>query len=230
MPSRNSLKQFDAQTMYHVYNRGNGKHDIFHDERDYAVFLSCLKYALLSDAQTKKLKFLEKSYFSEAQRFNVRRLGLAGKLHLIAFCLMPNHFHLLLFQEDDCAITKLMRSVSTGYAMYYNKKYERTGRLFEGVYKASHIKEDSYWQHISRYIHLNPLDIGKDFRTYPHSSYKYYMQHSRTDWIKPDMGMPYTDPKKYDNFLETWLPYRHDLKEIKQILANGGLISATKPH
>lgn len=222
MPSRNSIKQFDSDAMYHVYNRGNGKRDIFHDEQDYTVFLSFLKYALLSNGENHTKDYLDRSVLrlNKAQRFNVRRTGLAGKLDLVAFCLMPNHFHLLLFQEEATAITKLLQSVCTGYAMYYNKRYGRSGRLFEGVYKASLIKEGSYWLHISRYIHLNPLDIGVDFRSYAFSSYKYYVGQAQADWIKPDLGMLNRDAKKYDSFLLDWLPHRHSLKEIKALLAS----------
>ena len=137
MPSKNSVKSFEPEAMYHVYNRGVDKRIIFVDERDYAVFLSFLKYALLSDDEIKQANYVDKNSISDSARFNLRREGLAKRLQLVSFCLMPNHFHLLLYQYDQEAITKLMRSIGTGYSMYFNKRHGRTGTLFQGVYKAS---------------------------------------------------------------------------------------------
>ena len=151
MPAKNSVKQFEPERMYHVYNRGVDKRTIFEDERDYAVFMSLLKSALLR-SQDDDEDPIDLSLLSEAQRFNMRRLNLAQELDLTAFCLMPNHFHLLLFQKSADGITRLMRSIGTAYSMYFNKRYERSGTLFQGRYKAKAIDSDAYWQHISRYI------------------------------------------------------------------------------
>jgi len=163
MPSKNVTKQFDVDSMYHVYNRGNNSRQIFFDERDYAVFLSFLKYALLSDENIKADAQVDKQLLTENAQYNLRRLGLSGKLELVSYCLLPNHFHLQLYQYDADAVTKIMRSIATGYVMYFNKRYRTSGSLFQGVYKASKITEESYNQHISRYIHLNALDVGEDF-------------------------------------------------------------------
>lgn len=220
MPARNIVKKFEADSMYHVYNRGNDKRVIFHDERDYSVFLSYLKYGLLSDEDVKASDVVDENLLSNANEFNLRRLGLKGKLELVAFCLMPNHFHLLFFQNDQDAITKMMRSVSTGYSMYYNKRYNRSGSLFQGVYKASKISNEGYWLHISRYIHLNPVDLGEDYKTYPQSSYRNFIGGADADWVLSERGMNGMDSKVYARFVEEWLPYRKDLKDMSQLLAN----------
>jgi len=220
MPSRNIVKQFDADAVYHVYNRGVNKADIFLDKQDYAVFLSFLKYALLSDESKKEIEAVEPDFLSEAQRFNLRREGLADRLDLLSYCLMPNHFHLLIYQYDPEAITKLMRSIATGYVIYFNKRYQRIGSLFQGVYKASRVNSDSYWQHISRYIHLNPLDIGRNFRTYGYSSYSVYMGKKNQKWVKTARILDGTTPVAYRKFIEDWVPHRHDLEQIEDSLAN----------
>lgn len=226
MPSRNIVKQFAADSMYHVYNRGVNKSLIFTDQRDYAVFLSFLKYALLSDEEHKQNELVETSLLTDAQRFNLRREGLAGKIDLVSYCLLPNHFHLLLYQYDPDAITKLMRSVATGYSMYFNKRHKRIGSLFQGVYKASRINSDAYWLHVTRYIHLNPLDIVEDFETYDYSSFRVYMGKIKQDWVKPDMIMDaFGSPAKYKKFVSEYIAHRNDLKDIKDILANSREIS-----
>jgi putative transposase len=221
MPSLNVVKEFGENEMYHVYNRGVEKRIIFTDKRDYAVFLSFLKYALLADEENKQEDIVDVQQISDAQRFNLRRLGLSGKLDLVSYCLMPNHFHLLFFQHDPDAITKLMRSVATGYSIYFNKRHNRTGSLFQGVYKASRINSDAYWAHITRYIHLNPLDIGKDYQTYDYSSFPVYMGVRQQEWVKPDIVLGgFRSPKAYKKFVESYIPYRKELKEIKGMLAN----------
>ncbi len=215
------MKEFDVDAMYHVYNRGVDKRNIFLDERDYAVFLSFLKYALLSDPDNLRKDEVDVALLTDSQRYNLRRLGLSGQLELVSFCLMPNHFHLLLYQYEQDAITKLMRSVSTGYAMYFNKRYKRVGSLFQGVYKASRIHTDAYWQHISRYIHLNPLDLGTDYRDYPYSSYKYFAGIAQAEWVTSDSVMEsFKSPEDYEAFINDYIPYRKELLEIKDMLAN----------
>lgn len=220
MPSKNTVKNFDTDAMYHVYNRGVERRSIFLDERDYAVFLSFLKYALLSNAERSANDAVDPSLISDAVQFNLRRLGLEGRLDLVSYCLMPNHFHLLFYQHDKDAITALMRSVATGYVMYFNRRYEREGRLFQGTYKAVHVDTEAYWTHISRYVHLNPIDIGRDFKTYEYSSYKYYEDKADADWVKPLMGMSGMDSERYRKFCEEWIPYRQQLAEIKKFVAD----------
>ena len=163
---------------------------------------------------------IDKKLLSEAQRFNLRREGLANKVELVSYCLMPNHFHLLLYQYDKEGITKLMRSIATGYAMYFNKRHKRIGSLFQGTYKASRVQSDSYWMHISRYIHLNPADLG-DFRDYPYSSYKIFMGKTHTEWVHPEKVLDsFKNRKEYEKFVESYLEQRNDLKEISRLLAN----------
>jgi putative transposase len=220
MPAKNTIRNFDADAMYHVYNRGNNKRQIFFDKRDYEVFLSFLKYALLSEEAEKADDVVNRRFISDAKQFNLRRLKLSGKLELVAFCLMPNHFHLLLYQYDKTAITKLMQSVSTGYVMYFNHRYGTTGGLFQSRYRSVQVGYESYWQHISRYIHLNPLDLGVDFNAYDYSSYKYYSGNSESDWLRPNKGLCGMDAKSYEKFLENWLPHREKIKEIAKFLAD----------
>lgn len=207
--------------MYHVYNGGVDKRIIFVDERDYAVFLSFLKYALLSSPDDKKVDTVDASLLTDTERFNLRREGLTEKVELVSFCLMPNHFHLLLYQYTKDGITKLMRSIGTGYSMYFNKRHKRVGSLFQGVYKASRISTDAYWWHVSRYIHLNPLDINRDYKNYPYSSYRFYSGSAQADWVKPEKILSgFKDPRAYEKFVDEYIPHREEIAYLKDLLAN----------
>jgi putative transposase len=221
MPSRNAIKEFEPDSMYHVYNRGVDKRIIFTDERDYSVFLSFLKFALLSDEQLTEQNVIDDGLLTEANRFNLRREGLYGAVELVSYCLMPNHFHLLLYQHEIDGITRLMRSVATGYVMYFNKRHKRVGGLFQDVYKASRIHTQGYWDHISRYIHLNPIDLGEDYESYTYSSYRNYVGNAEADWLKPELVMDgFSSVEEYEKFVKDYIPYRKELKDIASMLAN----------
>lgn len=187
MPARNRVKIYVSNAYYHVYNRGVDKRLIFQDDEDYRVFLSFLKFylseqpsvishpvALVTGSDPVRIRPL-KSFFNE--------------IRLIAFCLMPNHFHLLFWQEKNDSMCKFMQALCTSYSMYFNHKYKRLGHLFQGTYKGVYIENDTYLLHLSRYIHLNPSELtGSDpvnLSGYRYSSYPYFLKLKRANWINP---------------------------------------------
>jgi len=202
MPSRNVLKLDIADSYYHVYARGASRSNIFIDSQDYANFLSLFK-RYLSPAQ-------------QHDRVGVPYPHLFGKIELLCYCLMPNHFHLLLYQAEEQSMQKLMRGVMTSYSRYFNKKYERSGPLFETRYKASHIYNQSYLEHITRYIHLNP----KDWKDYKYSSLGFYLNRQSAAWLQPDkiLGM-FKDAEEYFVFVSDYEAHKRMLEEIKHDLA-----------
>ncbi len=156
---------------YHVYNRGVEKRQIFLDEKDYKAFSGILK-AYLSPPE-------DKSILQGRALQRVRGHKLYDEVKLLAYCLMPNHFHLLIQQKLASSITNLMRRALTAYSMYFNEKYERVGSLFQGRFKAKEVDKDEYLLHLSRYIHRNPSGslvkkIG-DLESYVWSSYPIYL-------------------------------------------------------
>jgi putative transposase len=174
MPHRNTIRHFTENGIYHVYNRGVEKRDIFLDDQDYSIFLHLLKY-YLSPLDPEDIHPL-----LQFQKFSIRKAyplkNLENEIDLIAYCLMPNHFHLILRQVTKDGITKLMRKISTTYVMYFNKRNNRVGYLFQGKYKAAIVEGDFYLLQLSRYVHLNPIDLqGSDPFNYPYSSYKYFL-------------------------------------------------------
>lgn len=199
MPSRNIIRRYDANSYYHVYNRGVEKRKIFLDNEDYSVFLNLFK-RYLSDKPEVDNKGREYNW-------------LAGDVELIAYCLMPNHFHLLLFQIELGSITKLLRSVCSAYTTYFNKKYERVGPLFQGKFKASYIFIDSYLVYITRYIHRNP----KEYLSWEWSSLKYWLNNSHSSWVNPQRLNDMT-PEKYLEYINDEDDYNESLEEISYII------------
>lgn len=193
MPSRNVLKDYVPHSYYHVYNRGVEKRVIFKDDQDYEVFLSLLK------------RYLSPS--SEKDSYGRDGVTFYGEVELLAFCLMPNHFHLLLYvNENPRKMSELLRRVSTSYTMYFNKKYDRVGHLFQGRFKASRIFNDEYLLHISRYIHRNP----SDYYNWQYSSYPYYIKGWSADWVRPDRIYELYEWGTYEQFVNDWNDEAHE--------------------
>jgi len=136
-------------------------------------------------------------------------------VEVVAYCLMGNHFHLLLYQDaDPLEISRLMQSVSTSYAMYFNKRHKRQGHLFQSIFRASWISSDSYLLHISRYIHLNP----QTWRTFYWSSLGHFLGTTQSDWVHPERVLTMTTDQ-YRQFMEDYEDRATVLKAIKDELA-----------
>jgi putative transposase len=203
MPSRNVVKQYGEEQFYHVYNRGVNKQLIFNDKEDYVVFMALLKRYLSAEDSLDNRGNVYDNY--------------SDKIELNAFCLMPNHFHLLLFlNKETGSITELLRKVSGSYTKYYNKRHNRVGHLFQGIFKASRITNDPYLQHISRYIHLNP----RNYKEWEYSSLPYYLNSKKANWVKPDRIMSETTPAQYETFMDDFSGYKKSLDDINYQLAD----------
>jgi putative transposase len=189
MPAKNAIKDYKADTSYHLYNRGVEKRVIFLDKQDYNVFLSYLRFYL-----SPRLKGLTPKVPPSHQLKNYH-----DQISLLAFCLMPNHYHLLVHQRKANAISCFMRSLCTKYSMYFNKKYERVGGLFQGRYKAVEATSDEQLLYLSKYIHLNPTSLTgtdpagltgsvpvKSIFEYRYSSLKYYLTYLKKPWFDPN--------------------------------------------
>ena len=140
---------FAPNEYYHVYNRGNSKQVIFKEKIDYTRFIKLL--FLSNGSNSFKIQFLGKDPYDFERGEQLVDIG--------AYCLMPNHFHLILKQKPNGSISRFMQKLSTGYSMYCNNKYKREGTLFEGRFKAEHVDNDRYLKYLFSYIHLNPVNI-----------------------------------------------------------------------
>lgn len=142
------------------------------------------------------------------------------------YCLMPNHFHILIREKIEGGITKFMSKLSISYCMYFNKKHKRTGGLFEGPFKAKHVDSDEYLKYLFAYHHLNPIKIidskwkedgiqdriaAKDYLS--HYTYSSYLDYQRV--VRPESkilnqeAFPgyFVTPKDFDEFVDEWLSF-----------------------
>jgi len=211
--------KFSIGEYYHVYNRGTDKREIFMDKYDYSRFLLLLKICnsnLPIDIREMKRVFEGEAFGNDGKTF----------VDIGAYCLMPNHFHILFREKVENGISKFIQKLSTAYTMYFNKKYERNGSLFQGVFKNQHIDSDEYLKYIYSYIHLNPVKlIQSDWKEkgiqnmneacnflndYKYSSYLDYLNFNKSqDVILNKKSFPeYFESKQdFKSNLNDWLRY-----------------------
>lgn len=222
MPTKNVCKSYVENGYYHLYNRGVEKRTIFQDDQDYKVFLSYLKIYLEPPIPPKeRLININETVFKAIERplknFN-------NEISLLSYCLMPNHFHLLVKQKSLKGIAAFTKSLLTKYSTYFNKRYQRVGPLFQGAYKAVSVDDENYLLHLSRYIHLNPVDQTKDVKVTPlrsnYTSYDDYLGKRKTNWLHTDLILSFFNNSQknktinalsYQNFVED---FKNDPVEI----------------
>jgi putative transposase len=211
MPQRNTIKVYLDNGFYHIYNRGVEKRDIFVTEQDYKVFLKYLKEILSKPPDINKIITIFTLQGASFKGIPRQPKNYFDQVKLLAYCLMPNHFHLIIQQTEKFLIEKFMRSLATRYSMYFNKKYHRVGKLFQGHYKAVLIDNDNYLLHLSRYIHLNPQEYTKDLIN-AYSSYAEYLGIRKTTWIKTDLILSF--------FKKSTLPGANNINTYKKFVEN----------
>lgn len=140
--------------IYHVYNRGVEKRDIFMNDADRLRFLRSMYFC--NNTAPAINSFRRENEFGE--KMNDGEHEPIVRLH--AFVLMPNHFHFLIEPLNDDGVTDFMHKLGTAYTMYFNKKHKRVGGLFQGTFKAIQVTNDPYFNYLPQYIHLNPLDLS----------------------------------------------------------------------
>lgn len=195
MPSVGIYKTYVENENYHIFNRGNNKRVIFKERQDYQVFL---KYFW---------ELVEHPYPIGTRR--------ESDIVPLCYCLMPTHFHLLLKQTSKTGITNLMKRLIVKYVMYFNKKYGRVGRLFQSIFKAKHIGDEAYLLHLSRYIHINPVETTRKLSSYPYSSYSTYLGLQKNDLLNTKDILGYFKSARrlslrrlssYEEFVENYDP------------------------
>ena len=144
---------FSLGEWYHCYSRGVDKRIVFVDGRDADRFLELLYFA--NDATPLRREEIREK--TPAELF--ARLRGDPLVAIGAYALMPNHYHLVLGEIREGGLSAFMQKLGTAYTMYFNSKYERTGNLFVKPFRAKHVNDDRYLQHVTRYVHLNPAEL-----------------------------------------------------------------------
>jgi len=150
---------FTEGQIYHIFNRGVEKRQIFLNGYDYSRFVHNLfEFNDINPAINMNYYFdTEQPMEVEPRYFNRKKRSLL--VEILAFSLMPNHFHLLIKERRKNGIVRFMQKLGTGYTMYFNKKYDRVGGLFQGRFKAVLINKESHLIYLPYYIHLNPIEL-----------------------------------------------------------------------
>ncbi len=145
---------FINDQFYHVFNRGTDKRDVFADEQDYRRFLFSMKG--FNDVNS-TLNFYRR--LNVGSPTSLKPINQESLVEILCYCLMPNHFHLIVRQLKENGITSFMRKMGTGYTNYFNQKHKRSGVLFQGKFKSILIESDEYLNYLIQYIDLNPLEL-----------------------------------------------------------------------
>lgn len=212
MPSRYVIRNFVENGYYHVFNRGVEKRDIFMDEQDRNMFMYYI-YIYLNPLDEVFIK-----YPTLPPRLQAKNM--ANEIYLVAYCLMPNHVHLLLRQKTKDGISRFMKQLTNAYTLYFNQKYKRVGGLVQGRFKAVTIDTDNLLLHVSRYIHLNPLVSGivKNLYDYKWSSYFNYLGKENTlHCFKDPILASFSSEKSYEKFVLDHSSYAKELERIKHL-------------
>lgn len=179
--------QFRKGCYYHIYNRGAGRQSIFYKEENYHYLLRLLKQV-------------------------ADNIGVT----IIAYCLLPNHYHWLVRQDGETPVEKLAKRVFGSYTQAFNRAYQRSGHLFEGPYQAILVDSDEYLRHLCRYIHANPVRHGLAAapELWPYSNY--------LEWIKQRPGklvdhalvaQHFPAPEQYKAYVHSYLTGQATLPE-----------------
>ena len=212
MPSKYVVRHFAENSYYHVFNRGVEKRDIFLEEEDYTTLQSYL---------FKYLQPIEKV----AEKYPDTPVRLYGKnlseeVELVAYCLMPNHFHLLLKQNTKDGVSKLLKQLTNAYTLYFNQKNDRVRGLMQGRFRAAGINNEGLFIHLVRYIHLNPISSGltQDLNSYHWSSYGDYLgQPAELPSSKSKILSYFPSVGAFKGFHEDQIDYAKDLEKIKHL-------------
>lgn len=156
----NRLFNFAPGEYYHIYNRGVDKRNIFLDSLDYERFILGLVNA--NNKEVFHIANLKKRFRSKSKSDILEECLTLRSDTLVdigIWCLMPNHFHMLVREKEEGGLVKFLHKLETGYTMYFNKKNERSGALLEGTFKAVHVVSDAYLKYLYSYIHLNPIKL-----------------------------------------------------------------------
>ena len=212
---------FVENEYYHLYNRGTNKMQIFNDHWDYLRFQKLLY--LSNSKKSPKFSDIETS---PGKAWTVEKDDELVEIN--AYCLMPNHFHILIRSKNEKDVSVFLLKLLTSYSMYFNKKYQRTGALFEGKTKSKHANTDIYLKYLFSYIHLNPvklintkwkenkiIDLNKTLsylQQYQYSSFLDYINNERLENKILNMtSCPeyFKNPKENLNELIEWLQYEN---------------------
>jgi len=209
--------------IYHVINRGIASQPIFGDKRDYHRFLETIFYYQNQNPPLRYAKFLTLSVEERNRILRNLKKKKDFNVEFMSFCLMPNHFHLLLRQVKDGGISKFLSNLTNSYTRYFNTKNQRKGPLFQGKFKAVRIENDNQLLHVTRYIHLNPytsyvIKNVEELASYPYSSFQEYLNPNDNQIMNKDEVLShFKSLRLFKEFTFDHADYQRKLDQIKHL-------------
>lgn len=223
MPRR--LITFNDNDIYHIFNRGVAKQVIFNNHRFYTHFERAMGYYQKSKNTLSFSRYLDLKPESQSEYIKKNILNNENSIEIIAFCLMPNHYHLLVKQLKPNGISTYMQQLGNSYTRYFNTKTHRIGPLFQGQFKAVLIESGEQLIHVSRYIHLNPFVAGllnlSSGDEYIYSSFTQYVSGSPANLhiVNPvDVLSHFSSMNRYQKFCLDQLHYASTITFHKPVL------------
>lgn len=220
MPRR--LTPLVTDEIYHVFNRGIDRRPTFLTVTEYRRAIALINYYHYAEIPGRYSDFIVLS--TEIQEQILKKLAQENKLlvEILSYCLMPNHFHLLLKQNVDKGISQFMANWQNSYTRYHNLRHERTGPLFVDQFKAVRIETEEQLLHVSRYIHLNPFSGSiikslPELANYPWSSLNQFLKF-KTGLCSTSMILGNFSKKSFAKFIFNQADYQQKLEAIKHLL------------
>lgn len=207
--------------IYHVFNRGVAKQPLFLDERDYQHGLEILGFYMEQDPGVALSSLIRAKTGPEALRQLLVREPDQPLVEIIAYTLMPNHFHLVIKQLVDGGISQFMRRSMNSFTRYHNVRHERVGPMFQGVFRFVRVTSDEQLLHLTRYVHLNPFaaQLTNDPERYPWFSYPHYRHGTASRLCHPDQVIALAgSPERYRSFLLDFADYTYNRPLIQDLI------------
>jgi len=219
--------RFAENEFYHLYNRGVDKRTVFLSKDEYDRFVGYL-YLMNDERNLRPANYFvgkrPEKIFTSYRRAPIVAIG--------AYCLMPNHFHILITPLVEGGISKFMHRLQTAYTMFFNEKHHRTGSLFEGTFRARHADEDDYLKYLFSYIHLNPAQLfDNDWEKasnpqlatlslrvseYQYSSVGEYITGKFTVTSPQHFPKYFAGKKDMKSFMDSWLKCKREFGEFSE--------------
>ncbi len=208
--------------IYHVFNRSVARQPIFETHKSCRRALETINYyqyskTPISFSHYRRLSPEIRQMLDETMQHQGKKVILLG------FCLMPNHFHFLIQQTEENGISEFLGNFQNSFAKYFNTTFERTGAVFQAMFKAVRIESNDQLLHVARYIHLNPLTAyilrdNKDLDNYPWSSFKEYLNNKETLLTTVNLILEYfPSVQAFKEFTLNQSEYQRVLKDIRHL-------------
>lgn len=210
------------EQIYHVFNRGVERRTIFTNKREYDRALETLKYYQYQNPPVRFSRFFVSDPKNKDKILSQINSDNNKLVEIISFCLMPNHFHLLLKQIAENGISIFLANFTNSYTKYFNTKHQRSGSLVQGPFKAVYIESDEQLIHVSRYMHLNPVASftiqEQGLLNYKWSSLRGYLNLEESFCSKGIILNQFKSVDQYKDFVFDQISYAKELEKIKHLI------------